>query len=217
VISSHQTLLLVDNCPATVLLCRRSRGVGIGYPRKRHVRGKIAIIGATVLLVLAVPLLALAWAYSRATLGYRCCRDKAMARQPTLETSRLQLRPFRMADADDVQRLAAIGPWPILRSTFRTPRRRPGGEMDLQPPRLVRARRASRLCHYASVRRTLIGAVGCRTTAKTGAPNLAIGSASLTGPRLLHRGGSGVDRVGFEQLGLNRIHACHLPATPLRA
>ena len=29
-----------------------------------------------------------------------------MRRQPTLETARLRLRPFRMADADDVQRLA---------------------------------------------------------------------------------------------------------------
>ena len=42
----------------------------------------------------------------------RPTRTRPMCRQPTLETPRLVLRPFRTADADAVQRWPATGPWP---------------------------------------------------------------------------------------------------------
>ena len=139
-----------------------------------------------------------------------------MPRQPTLETTRLFLRPFRMADAGRVQRLA--GDRAVADTTLNVPHPYEDGvaEKWISNHRDWFDRREQ--AAFAIVLRaedTRIGAVGLLINMEDqraelgywiGKPYWSQGFCTEASRAILG--------FGFEQLGLNRIHAHHFARNP---
>ena len=139
-----------------------------------------------------------------------------MRRQPTLETPRLLLRPFRTADADDVQRLA--GDRAVADTTLNIPHPYEDGLAEKWISNHRDWFEPGQQAVFAIVLRpeaTLIGAVGLQITRDdqrgelgywVGKPYWNQGYTTEAARALLD--------FGFEQLGLNRIHAWHFARNP---
>ena len=139
-----------------------------------------------------------------------------MPTQPTLETARLVLRPFRTADADEVQRLA--GDRAVADTTLNIPHPYEDGmaEKWISNHRDWFERREQAV--FAITLRsdgTLIGAVGLLIHGEDqraelgywiGKPYWNQGFCTEAARRVLG--------FGFEHLGLNRIYAHHFVRNP---
>ena len=139
-----------------------------------------------------------------------------MQERPTLATARLVLRPFTLADAPDVQRLAGE------RDVASTTRNIPHPYPDSMAEQWIRTHQEhfaqGALVHFALVRRAdhvLLGALSLRI-------NLPDGNAKLgywIGKPYWNHGycteaAHAVVKYGFEVLGLHRMHASYLTRNP---
>lgn len=135
---------------------------------------------------------------------------------PTLKTSRLVLRPFTLADALDVQRLA--GDRHVASTTLRIPHPYQDGIAEewigMHTDKFAKDEGISLAVTLLDVR-TLIGAVGleiCKAHARAelgcwiGKPYWGKGFASEEAKALVD--------YGFKVAGLNRIYAHHLVRNP---
>ena len=136
--------------------------------------------------------------------------------QPTLETPRLVLRPFRKSDASPVQLLA--GSWDIADTTLNIPHPYEDGMAEQWIETLAPGYEAETLATFAVVLRDsdeLIGAVGLRVDRNVnkadlgywiGKPYWNLGYATEAARAVI--------AAGFGVLGLNRIYAVHLARNP---
>jgi RimJ/RimL family protein N-acetyltransferase len=144
-----------------------------------------------------------------------------MPNQPTLETARLRLRPFRMADADDVQRLA--GDPAVADTTLKIPHPYEDGmaEKWISNHRDWFDRREQAVfavtlkLSRATAASELIGAIGLRIEPDDQRAELGYWiSKSFWGQGYCTEAARAVLDFGFEQLGLNRIVAHHFGRNP---
>ena len=136
--------------------------------------------------------------------------------QPTLVTSRLILRPFCRGDASSVQQLA--GEWEIADTTLNIPHPYENGMAEKWIEGHGPGYEAETLATFAVVLRDsgdLIGASGLRINRTLnkgdlgywiGKPYWNLGYATEAARAVI--------AVGFDEIGLNRIHACHLARNP---
>ena len=139
-----------------------------------------------------------------------------LRRQPTLETPRLLLRPFRMADADDVQRLG--GDRAVADTTLNIPHPFEDGMAEKWISNHRDWFERGEQAVFAVILRaeeTLVGSVGLQIHREDqraelgywiGKPYWNQGYVTEAARALL--------AFGFEQLGLNRIHAWHFARNP---
>jgi RimJ/RimL family protein N-acetyltransferase len=139
-----------------------------------------------------------------------------MKERPTLETTRLLLRPFTLADARDVQRLA--GEREVASTTLNIPHPYEDGMAEEWIGTHQEKYERGELVNFAIVRRAdnaLMGAIGLRITQQhthaelgywLGKPywNAGYGTEAAYA----------VVAYGFERLGLHRIHASHMTRNP---
>lgn len=137
-------------------------------------------------------------------------------RRPTLETERLILRPFRLSDAGDVQRLA--GAAEISATTLDIPHPYPRGAAE----EWIRSHRPTFEeglgVHFAITLReteTLVGAIGLLITPRHNRAELGY----WIGVPYWNNGYAteavrAVVAYGFRVLGLHRICANHFPRNP---
>ena len=139
-----------------------------------------------------------------------------MNEQPVLETERLILRPFDVADAGDVQRLA--GEWEIADTTLNIPHPYEDGMAEewiaTHKPRFEEGK----LCNFAVTLRdsgNLIGAIGLVITRRFDHAELGywIGKPYWS-KGFCTEAGRAVIAYGFTHLGLHRIHASYLARNP---
>ena len=139
-----------------------------------------------------------------------------MAAQPVIRTERLTLRPFRLEDAKDVQRLA--GSKAIADTTARVPHPYEDGmaEKWIKSHRgLFRRRKAVIYAVTRSDTKKLVGAIGLEL-------HMADERAEIgywIGRRYWNRGyateaAEAMLMYGFMELGLKRIYAHHMKRNP---
>lgn len=139
-----------------------------------------------------------------------------MASQPTIRTERLTLRPFRLADAPEVRRLAGVKSVASMTMRIPYPYEKGMAEKWIRTHKRSFDRRKSVV--YAVIRRKtgkLIGAVGLEIDKENESAELGY----WIGRRYWNRGyATGTAEVmlmyGFTELGLNRIHAHHFTRNP---
>jgi RimJ/RimL family protein N-acetyltransferase len=135
-----------------------------------------------------------------------------MPRQPSLKTARLLLRPFRQADADEVQRLA--GDRDVADTTLKIPHPYEDGmaEKWIANHRdwFDRGEQAVFAITLSDDGR-LLGAVGLRIEREDQRAELGywIGKP-YWGQGFCTEAARATVRFGFQQMGLHRIQACHL-------
>lgn len=139
-----------------------------------------------------------------------------MTEQPTLSTKRLLLRPFSLADAPDVFRLA--GDWDIASTTLNIPHPYEPGMAESWIATHPEAFDRGETVTFALVRRagnTFIGAMGLRLEPEHRRAELGywIGKPYWN-QGLATEAARTVVRYGFEELGLNRVYASHLTRNP---
>jgi [ribosomal protein S5]-alanine N-acetyltransferase len=139
-----------------------------------------------------------------------------MKEQPALKTERLLLRPFTLADAPDVLRLA--GDRDIASTTLNIPHPYEPGMAEAWISTHPDAFDRGETVTFALARRadkTLIGAIGLRLEPEhrlaelgywVGKPYWNQGFATEAARAVIG--------YGFEELGLNRIYASHLARNP---
>ncbi|MBD2259537.1 GNAT family N-acetyltransferase [Pseudanabaena sp. FACHB-2040] len=139
----------------------------------------------------------------------------AIVTQPTLGAERLILRPFTLADAPDVQRLA--GEWDIAARTLVIPHPYPDGlaEQWIRSHPKDFAAGNSVTFAIALLDNTLCGAIGLGLVPENqlaelgywiGKPYWGNGYCTEAAKALL--------KLGFNDLGLNRIQATHYTDNP---
>jgi ribosomal-protein-alanine N-acetyltransferase len=129
--------------------------------------------------------------------------------QPTLDTARLHLRPFTLADAPDVQRY--VSDRDIAAMTLSIPHPYPDGGAEkwiaTHAAKYADGTRAS----FAIVERdsgALAGAIGLHVEPAHGRAELGYWIAKpCWGRGYATEAGRAMLRFGFEELGLNKIHA----------
>ena len=136
--------------------------------------------------------------------------------QPTLETERLTLRPFRLEDAPEVQQLA--GHRGVADTTLNIPHPYRDGQAEAWILAHKQLYRAAVVANFAVTLRAtgqLLGAVGLRIEQLhrraelgywIGVPYWSQGYCTEAARAVL--------RFGFEALELNRIHASYLARNP---
>ena len=139
-----------------------------------------------------------------------------MKERPTLETTRLILRPFTVADAPDVQRLA--GDREIASTTLNVPHPYEDGMAEQWIGTHQAKYESGELVNFAIVRHAdnaLIGAIGLRINQQHTHAELGywIGK-SYWNAGYCTEAAHAVVAYGFEGLGLQRIHASHMTRNP---
>jgi [ribosomal protein S5]-alanine N-acetyltransferase len=139
-----------------------------------------------------------------------------MKERPTLETTRLILRPFTFADASEVQGLA--GDRAIASTTLNVPHPYEDGMAEQWIGTHQEKYECGELVNFAIVRRAdtaLMGAIGLRINPQhahaelgywLGKPYWNMGYCT--------EAARAVVAYGFEILGLHRIHASHMTRNP---
>lgn len=139
-----------------------------------------------------------------------------MRQQPTLETPRLILRPFDLADARDVQRLA--GDWAVADTTLVIPHPYEDGLAEQWISTHRPGFEAGALANFAIVvrePRELVGAIGL--SIRQGFDRAELGywiGKPYWGRGYCTEAGRAVVEFGFASLDLNRIHAGHFARNP---
>ena len=139
-----------------------------------------------------------------------------MQERPTLETVRLVLRPFTVADAPDVQRLA--GEREVASTTLNIPHPYEAGMAEQWINTHHEVYKRGEGVSFAIVRRVdhvLIGAIGLRLQQSHARTELGY----WIGIPFWRQGycteaAQAVVRYGFEVLGLHRIYATHITRNP---
>ena len=134
-----------------------------------------------------------------------------MKERPTLETTRLTLRPFTVTDASDVQRLA--GEREIASTTLNIPHPYEEGMAEQWIATHQERYEKGELVNFAIILRAdqaLIGAIGLQLTQQQASAELGY----WIGKPFWNRGycteaAQAVVRYGFDVLGLNRLHAAY--------
>jgi ribosomal-protein-alanine N-acetyltransferase len=139
-----------------------------------------------------------------------------MKERPTLETTRLILRPFTVADAPDVQRLA--GDREIASTTLNVPHPYEDGMAEQWIGTHQAKYERGELVNFAIVRRAdnaLIGAIGLQINQQHTHAELGywIGKPYWNAGYCTEAA-QAVVGYGFEVLGLHRIHASYLTRNP---
>lgn len=139
-----------------------------------------------------------------------------MTQMPIIETERLVLRPFSLADAPAIQRLA--GERDIASTTLTIPHPYPDGAAEQWIGKHQEAFSRGEALDLAVTRRldgALVGAVGLRIEAEHAHAEMGywIGKP-YWGRGYCTEAAGAVVRYGFEALGLNRIYACHFRRNP---
>ena len=136
--------------------------------------------------------------------------------QPSIDTTRLTLRPFRLDDAAAVQELA--GERDIADTTMNIPHPYEDGMAEAWIAEHEPGYKEGKTATFAIVRRddaALVGAIGLRIDRSldkaelgywVGKPFWNHGYATEAAVAVL--------AFGFDELGLNRIHAAHLARNP---
>ena len=137
-----------------------------------------------------------------------------MTEQPTLTSARLVLRPFKPSDAADVQRLA--GAKEIADTTLNIPHPYADGMAEAWIESHAdafreRERLALAITDSAGV---LVGAISLRLEPAHRRAELGYWIGLPYWGRGRHGGGRAMVRYGFDELGLNRIHAQHFARNP---
>ena len=139
-----------------------------------------------------------------------------MSEIPTLETDRLILRPFTLADAPAVQRLA--GAREVASTTLNIPHPYPDGAAEQWIAKHQEVFAKGEALELAVTRRAdgaLVGAMGLRLEVEHARAELGYWIGTPYWGRGYGTEAAGaVVRYGFEALGLNRIYACHLVRNP---
>ncbi len=135
---------------------------------------------------------------------------------PSLETDRLLLRPFRLSDADDVRKLA--GAKQIAENTGTIPHPYEEGMAEEWISTHADQRQEGLAIHFAvclKVAMQLIGALGVviHKEHHRGELGYWIG-VPFWNNGYCTEAARAVIRFGFENLGLNRIHAIHFTRNP---
>lgn len=138
-----------------------------------------------------------------------------MTTQPILQTERLVLRPFTMANAPDVQRLA--GERAVASTTLNIPHPYEDGVAEEWiATHAERFAEGSLACFAVTLREgDLIGAISLTLRPEHG--HAALGywiGKPYWGRGYCTEAARAVIRYGFEELGLHRIHASHLTRNP---
>ena len=139
-----------------------------------------------------------------------------MSHRPTLATERLILRPFQLTDAQDVQRLA--GSREIASTTLNIPHPYEDGMAEEWISKHQETFEQGRGVTFAITSRSgghLIGAISLMGIS----PGHQAELGYWVGTPYWNQGfcseaSHAVVRYGFQVLGLNRIHACHLTRNP---
>ncbi|HNT66961.1 MAG TPA: GNAT family N-acetyltransferase [bacterium] len=139
-----------------------------------------------------------------------------MKQIPTLETARLLLRPFRLDDAADVQRLA--GDWAIADTTLNLPHPYPDGAAEEWISSHQEKFDRGEALVFAIERKAdsiLAGAIGLHQMV----PGHQAEMGYWIGKPYWQQGycteaGEGVLNFAFTDLGLVRVHACHFSRNP---
>jgi [ribosomal protein S5]-alanine N-acetyltransferase len=131
---------------------------------------------------------------------------------PTLETARLLLRPFELADAPQVQRLA--GAWEVANTMLTLPHPYPDGAAKRWIATHAKAARKGKILNLAVCLKDgmLIGGVslmGFDTDHRRGELGYWIGK-EYWGQGYCSEAAGALVRFGFERLGLNRIYGQHM-------
>lgn len=139
-----------------------------------------------------------------------------MSEYPSLTTERLVLRPFRMDDAADVQRLA--GDYAVAATTLRIPHPYEDGMAEQWLATLGPAFEKGEQIALAITSRedgALLGAIGLTLDAVNQSAELGywIGKP-YWGRGYATEAARALVRFGFEKLGLNRIYAHHFAHNP---
>jgi len=149
-------------------------------------------------------------------MGTKTKEVSAMQERPTLETVRLVLRPFTVADAPDVQRLA--GEREVASTTLNIPHPYEAGMAEQWINTHHEVYERGEGVNFALVRRadhTLIGAIGLRLQP----PHARAELGYWLGVPFWRQGycteaAQAVVRYGFEVLRLHRIYATHVTRNP---
>ena len=136
--------------------------------------------------------------------------------QPILHSNRLVLRPFTLADAKDVQRLA--GNRAIADTTLRIPHPYPDGAAEEWIQTHAPGYAAGRQATFAITRQqgdAILGTVGLVIDAVTSAAELGywVGEPYWGQGYATEASWALVD-FAFSRLGLHRVHATHLVRNP---
>lgn len=139
-----------------------------------------------------------------------------MSSQPILETERLILRPFKLSDADTVEKLA--GDKQIASTTLNIPHPYPkGGAKEWITTHESKYNKGKRVVYAITLKKSgkLVGCISL-------AINVDHNQAELgywVGVQYWNKGycseaGMALLEYGFETMKLNRIHACYLSRNP---
>ena len=139
-----------------------------------------------------------------------------MKERPTLETTRLTLRPFTVADASDVQRLA--GEREIASNMLNIPHPYEEGMAEQWIATHQERYEKGELVNFAitlRVDQALIGAIGLQLTQRHASAELGY----WIGKPFWNRGycteaAQAVVRYGFDVIGLNRLYAAYFKCNP---